>query len=46
MADQEHFVPAMPESSVVLTELDPRNESFHESPEVVEMKEEELRQAG
>ncbi|MBS8240096.1 MFS transporter [Marinobacter lipolyticus] len=46
VADQEHFVPAMPESSVVLTELDPRNESFHESPEVVEMKEEELRQAG
>lgn len=46
VADQEHFVPAMPESSVVLTELDPRNESFHESPEVVEMKEEELRQVG
>jgi MFS family permease len=44
--DQEHFVPAMPESSVVLTEMDPRNESFHESPEVVEMHEEELRQAG
>jgi MFS family permease len=46
VADQEHFIPAMPESSVVLTELDPRNEAFHESPEVVEMKEEELRQTG
>ncbi|MCK7550593.1 MULTISPECIES: MFS transporter [Marinobacter] len=44
--DQEHFVPTMPESSAVLTEMDPRNESFHESPEVVEMHEEELRQAG
>ncbi|MEX2475531.1 MFS transporter, partial [Marinobacter sp.] len=46
VADQEHFVPAMPESSAVLTEMDPRNESFHESPEVVEMKDEQLRQAG
>ncbi|MGM0768214.1 MAG: MFS transporter [Pseudomonadota bacterium] len=44
--DQEHYVPAMPESSAVLTELDPRNEAFHESPEVVEMKEEEMRHAG
>jgi len=43
--DQEHFVAAMPETSVVLTEMDPRNESFHESPEAVEMKEDELRQA-
>lgn len=38
--EQEHFVPAMPETSPVLTELDPRNEEFHESPEVEEMKEE------
>lgn len=30
VADQEHFVPAMPESSAVLTEIDPRNEQFHE----------------
>ncbi|SFM55934.1 MFS transporter [Marinobacter pelagius] len=43
--EQEHFVPAMPETSPVLTELDPRNEEFHESPEVEEMKE-ELRQTG
>lgn len=44
---QEHFVPAMPETSVVLTEIDPRNEDFHESPEVVEMQEDEqLRQTG
>ncbi|MCE0760450.1 MFS transporter [Marinobacter sp. G11] len=43
--DQEHFVPAMPEASSVLAELDPRNEDFHESPEVEEMQE-ELRQAG
>lgn len=33
VADQEHFVPAMPESSAVLTEIDPRNEGFHESHE-------------
>lgn len=47
VAEQEHFVPAMPETSPVLTELDPRNEEFHESPEVEQMKEnEELRQAG
>lgn len=45
--EQEHFVPAMPETSPVLTELDPRNEEFHESPEVEQMKEgEELRQTG
>lgn len=45
--EQEHFVPAMPETSVVLTEMDPRNEDFHESPEVLEMQEEEqLRQTG
>ena len=31
VADQEHFVPAMPESSPVLTEIDPRNEQFHET---------------
>ncbi|MFB2706412.1 MULTISPECIES: MFS transporter [Marinobacter] len=42
---QEHFVPAMPEASPVLSELDPRNTEFHESPEVEEMQE-ELRQAG
>ncbi|MFO7527895.1 MAG: MFS transporter [Marinobacter sp.] len=47
VAEQEHFVPAMPETSPVLTELDPRNEEFHESPEVEQMKEnEERRQAG
>ncbi|HEV8078507.1 MAG TPA: MFS transporter [Marinobacter sp.] len=33
--DQEHFVPAMPETSMVLTEMDPRNLEFTESPEVV-----------
>ena len=33
VADQEHFVPAMPESSTVLAEIDPRNEEFHESHE-------------
>ena len=43
--EQEHFVPAMPEASPVLSELDPRNEDFHESPEVEEMQE-ELRHAG
>ncbi|WP_372986484.1 MFS transporter [Marinobacter sp.] len=43
--EQEHFVPTMPESSPVLTEMDPRNEEFHESAEVEEMKE-ELRQTG
>lgn len=43
--DQEHFVPAMPEASPVLSEMDPRNEEFQESPEVEEMQE-ELRQAG
>lgn len=30
VADQEHFIPAMPESSSVLAEIDPRNEEFHE----------------
>ena len=44
--DQEHFIPAMPETSPVLTEMDPRNVEFHESPEVEEMKHEEQRQAG
>lgn len=43
--DQEHYVPAMPETSPVLTELDPRNEAFHESPEVEQMHEQEQRQA-
>lgn len=42
--EQEHFVPAMPEASAVLSEIDPRNEEFHESPEVEEMQE-EVRQA-
>lgn len=41
VADQEHFVPAMPEASAVLAEMDPRNEAFHESPEVEEMQEEQ-----
>lgn len=41
---QEHFVPAMPESSPVLTEIDPRNNEFHASPEA-EASEQELRQA-
>lgn len=44
--DQEHFVPAMPETSSVLTEMDPRNVEFHESPEVEEMHLEEQRQVG
>lgn len=42
--DQEDFVPAMPETSPVLTEMDPRNVEFHPSPEACEM--EELREAG
>jgi MFS family permease len=33
VAEQEHFVPAMPESSAALAEIDPRNEDFHESPD-------------
>ena len=41
VADQEHFVPAMPEASPVLAEIDPRNSEFHESPEVEEMHEEQ-----
>ncbi|PCM44183.1 MFS transporter [Marinobacter sp. ANT_B65] len=40
VADQEHYVPAMPETSSVLAELDPRNMEFQESPEVEEMNEE------
>ncbi len=43
--DQEHYVPAMPETSPVLAELDPRNEAFHESPEVEQMHEQDQRQA-
>ncbi|MDF0751365.1 MFS transporter [Marinobacter sp. 71-i] len=46
VADQEHFIPAMPETSPVLTEMDPRNEEFHESPEASEMHEEDLRKTG
>eukprot|EP00163_Fabomonas_tropica_P017729 TRINITY_DN3146_c0_g5_i1.p1 TRINITY_DN3146_c0_g5~~TRINITY_DN3146_c0_g5_i1.p1 ORF type:complete len:428 (+),score=60.12 TRINITY_DN3146_c0_g5_i1:265-1548(+) len=42
--EQEHFIPAMPETSPVLTEMDPRNEEFSESPEV-EQAYEEQRQA-
>ncbi|MDX1557771.1 MAG: MFS transporter [Marinobacter sp.] len=41
VADQEHFVPAMPEASPVLAEIDPRNTEFHESPEVEEIREEQ-----
>jgi len=39
--DQEDFVPAMPEASPVLAELDPRNEEFSESPEVEAMQDEQ-----
>lgn len=46
VADQEHFVPTMPETSAVLTEMDPRNEEFQESPEMQEMREEDLRPTG
>ncbi|SHK10688.1 Predicted arabinose efflux permease, MFS family [Marinobacter antarcticus] len=46
IADQEHYVPAMPETSSVLAELDPRNTEFQESPEVEEMNEESMRQTG
>lgn len=31
VAEQEHFVAAMPESSSVLSEIDPRNESFEQT---------------
>ena len=44
--DQEDYVPAMPETSAVLAELDPRNTEFQESPEVEEMNEDPLRQTG
>ncbi|WP_144821045.1 MFS transporter [Marinobacter piscensis] len=37
--DQEHYVPAMPDSSAVLAELDPRNTEFQESPESGELNE-------
>ena len=40
--DQEHYVPAMPETSVVLTEMDPRNTEFQESPEIDGKSEEPL----
>jgi len=33
--DQEQFVPAMPDASAVLTEMDPRNVEFNNSPEAV-----------
>lgn len=45
VAEQEHFVPAMPGTSSVLTEIDPRNTEFHQSPEVDKMQE-EMRQDG
>ncbi|TNF00162.1 MAG: MFS transporter, partial [Gammaproteobacteria bacterium] len=45
VAEQEHFVAAMPETSPVLTEMDPRNEEFTESADV-EAASEEQRQAG
>ncbi len=41
VADQEHFVPAMPETSSVLTEMDPRNEEFHESRDAEENRDEQ-----
>ncbi len=31
--DQEHYIPAMPETSVIMVEMDPRNPEFTESPE-------------
>jgi MFS family permease len=45
VAEQEHFVPTMPEASPVLTEIDPRNEEFHQIHEV-ERPEEDIRRAG
>jgi MFS family permease len=33
--DQEHFVPAMPETSMVFAEMDPRNAEFTDWPEAV-----------
>jgi MFS family permease len=44
--DQEHYVPAMPETSAVLTEMDPRNTAFQQSPEIEDMAEESIRQSG
>ncbi|TBW53777.1 MFS transporter [Marinobacter halodurans] len=37
---QEHFVSTMPEAMPVLTEMDPRNETFQTSPEAAEIAEE------
>lgn len=45
VSEQEHFVSAMPETSAVLPEIDPRNEAFHESPDV-EAESEQQRQGG
>ncbi|MEP2604959.1 MFS transporter, partial [Marinobacter sp.] len=45
VAEQEHFIPAMPETSPVLTEMDPRNEEFHESPAAQE-RHEDLHRTG
>jgi MFS family permease len=39
VADQEDFVPAMPETSPVLTEMDPRNEEFQTSQNSSDMEE-------
>lgn len=36
VAQQEHFINTMPEAMPVLTEMDPRNEHFHEAPDVGE----------
>ena len=46
VADQEHFVAAMPETSAVLTEMDPRNTEFQEAPDMEEVATEAHREAG
>lgn len=46
VADQEHFIPAMPESSPVLTEMDPRNDDFQQSHEAPELYDEVLGKTG
>ncbi|MBB5321845.1 MFS transporter [Marinobacter oulmenensis] len=46
VADQEHFVAAMPETSAVLTEMDPRNTEFQEAPDMEEVATEVHREAG
>lgn len=42
--DQQDYVPAMPETSSVLTELDPRNTEFHMSSVTDDMSQEPARQ--